>query len=58
MYDRTRHLDLTTGLENMALVKNTLRETNQIPDIWRVSIQLETHSNISWQHRPNYNLKR
>ena len=39
LYDRTRHLDLTTCMENLALVKRTLQENegNQIPDEWRVS---------------------
>ena len=39
MYDRTRHLDLAVGLENLALVKRTLNENggNPLPDEWRVS---------------------
>ena len=39
MYDRVRHLDLTTTLENLALVKRTLNEHegSQLPDEWRVS---------------------
>ena len=39
LYDRTRHLDLTTCMENLALVKRTLseHEGSQIPDEWRVS---------------------
>lgn len=39
MYDRTRHLDLSVCLENLALVKRTLREQegNPLPDEWRVS---------------------
>ena len=39
MYDRTRHLDLSVCMENLALVKRTLREHegNPLPDEWRVS---------------------
>ena len=38
MYDRTRHLDLTGALENIAFVNDHLHEGgNSIPDEWRVS---------------------
>ena len=38
MYDRTRHLDLTGALENIAFVNDHLQEGgNSIPDEWRVS---------------------
>lgn len=42
MYDRTRHLDLTVCLENLALVKRTVRENegSPIPDEWRVSLPM------------------
>ena len=39
MYDRTRHLDLTCALENIAFVSEHLENGgNQIPDEWRVSL--------------------